>query len=141
MSKSLAIRFLKSSFKSKLLLFEASDYTIWAYAMMRRFSFKRYLNWLDNPKNSIDSDEITRQVFYTIRKVDKYAFWTTTCYTQAIAARLILKRNNIQSKIYLGMTKDENGNLLAHAWTKVGDKIITGAGNLEKYKILYVFEK
>ena len=120
---------------------EASVYTIWAFVMIRTFSFKRYLNWLDNPKNNIESEKITRQVFYTIRKIDKYAIWTTTCYTQAIAARLILKRYNIKSKIYLGITKDEKGKLLAHAWTKVGDKIITGAGNLDKYKILYVFEK
>jgi len=124
-----------------MLLMEASVYTIWAFVMIRTFSFKRYLNWLDNPKNNIESEKITRQVFYTIRKIDKYAIWTTTCYTQAIAARLILKRYNIKSKIYLGITKDEKGKLLAHAWTKVGDKIITGAGNLDKYKILYVFEK
>ena len=141
MNKLLIIRLFKSPFKTKAFLIEASLYTIWAYLMIRIFSFKRYLNWLDNPKQHIKSDKITRQVFYTIRKIDKYAFWTTTCYTQAIAARLILKRHNIQSKIYLGMTKDENGHLLAHAWTKVDDQIITGGGNLDKYKILYVFEK
>jgi len=107
--------------------------------MIRIFSFKRYLNWLQNHKEDIPSETIVKEVFYTIRKIDKYAFWTTTCYTQAIAARLIFKRKKIKSEIYLGMTKDENGNLLAHAWTKVGNKVVTGGGNLEKYKVLYIF--
>ena len=128
-------------FKSKLLLIEASIYTIWAYIMIRVFSFKRYLNWLDNPKKNVDSETIVREVFYAIKKIDNYAFWTTTCYTQAISARLILKRKSIKSKIFLGITKDEKGNMLAHAWTKVGDKTITGGGNLDKYKVLYIFEK
>ena len=141
MNKSILIRFFKSSFQSNLLLIEASVYTILAYIIIRVFSFKRYLNWLDNPKNNIKSDKFTKEVFFTIRKIDKYAFWTTTCYTQAISARLLLKRKSVRSKIYLGMTKDAEGNLLAHAWTKVGDQIITGGGNLDKYSILYTFEK
>ncbi len=134
------IRLIKSPLHNKLLLIEASIYTLWAFIMIRVFSFKKYLNWLKNPKNDQPSEEIIRDVFYTIRKIDKYAFWTTTCYTQAIAARLIFKRKRIKSQIFLGMTKDDNGNLLAHAWTKVGNKIVTGGGNLDKYKVLYIFE-
>ena len=99
------------------------------------------MHWLDNPKKDKGSHEIIKQVFLTIKAIDKYAFWPTTCYTQAIAARLIFKRKNIKSKIFLGMTKDEDGQLLAHAWTKVGDLVVTGGGNLDKYKVLYTFDK
>jgi len=119
---------------------EASIYTIWAYVMIRIFSFKTYLKWLKNPQQNLPSDETVKLVFHTIKRIDKHAFWTTTCYTQAIAARLILKRKNIHSEIFLGMCKDENGELLAHAWTKVNGKVITGGGNLEKYKVLYIFD-
>lgn len=108
--------------------------------MIRIFSFKRYLHWLKNPSHDIPSDKTIKQVYHTIKRIDKFAFWPTNCYTQAIAARLIFKRRNIKSKIYLGMTKDSEGKLLAHAWTKIGDKIITGGGNLEKYKVLYIFD-
>ena len=98
------------------------------------------MNWIKNPeKDRIDENEV-KKIFFTIRKIEKYAFWKTTCYTQAIAARLLLKRKGIKSKIYLGMTKDKNNKLLAHAWTKVGEKVITGGGNLDKYKVLYIFE-
>ncbi len=141
MSKNKTIRFLKSPLQNKLMLFEASIYTIWAYFMIRVFSFKKYLHWLKNPQKDIYSEATVKQVFYTIKKIDKNAFWTTTCYTQAIAARLIFKRKNIRSQIFLGMTKDIDGKLLAHAWTKVGDTIITGGGNLEKYKVLYIFDE
>jgi len=141
LSKSRIIKFFNLSFYNKLLLFELSFYTVWAYIMIRLFSFKRYLKWISNPKKDIYSEEIIKSLFFTIRKIDKFAFWPTTCYTQAISARLYLRRKNIKSKIYLGMTKDENNQLLAHAWTKIGDKIITGGNvNLDKYKVLYIFE-
>jgi len=109
--------------------------------MIHIFSFKHYLNWIKNPTTHSPSEANIQSVFLTIRKIRKHAFWPTTCYTQAIAARLILRRMHIKSKIYLGITKNEKGELLAHAWTKVDDKIITGENvNLEKYKVLYVFE-
>lgn len=141
MNNSYLIRFTKLSLKNQLLLIEASIYTIWAWFMIRIFSFKRYLNWLKNPpEQQTPNEKEVLSVYRTLRKIHKYAFWPTTCYTEAISARLILKRKNIKSKIFLGMTKKDDGELLAHAWTKVGDKIITGGGNLESYKVLYIFE-
>lgn len=140
MTSSKAIRFFKSPFSHKLLLIEASVYTIWAFIIIHTVSFKKYLNWLDNPKENNISEKTLSELARVIRQIDKYAFWKTTCYTQAIAARLILKRKKIKSQIFLGMTKDTDGKLLAHAWTKVGDQTITGGNNTDKYKVLYTFD-
>ena len=140
MNKSSFIKFFSPSHKNRLLLIEASLYTIWALIIIHIFSFKRYLNWISNSKEDRLAEQEVKDVFYAIRKIDKHAFWKTTCYTQAISARLLLKRKGIKSKIYLGMTKDNDNKLLAHAWTKVGEKVITGGGNLDKYKVLYIFE-
>lgn len=140
LNNSLFIKFFNKPLHINLLLIEASIYTLWAYLMIRIFSFKTYLKWLKNPKKNIYNEQDIKEVFFTIKKIDKYAFWTTTCYTQAIAARLIFKRKNIKSQIFLGMTKDKDGQLLAHAWTKVEDLVITGGGNLNKYKVLYIFD-
>lgn len=141
MNKAQFIKLITLSFSNKLLLIEGSFYTIWALFMIHVFSFKKYLNWIKNPKTNLPSEAKIKAVNQTIYRIRKYAFWTTTCYTQAIAARLIFKRMKIKSKIYLGMSKNSDGELSAHAWTKVGDKIITGGNvNLDNYKVLYIFE-
>jgi len=142
LNKSLLLKLVTLSFSNKLLLMEASFYTIWALFIIHLFSFKRYMNWIKNPKKNNPSEKNINLVYHTIKKINKYAFWLTTCYTQAIAARLILKRMNIKSKIHLGMIKDSDGKLTAHAWTEVENKIITGGnGNLDKYKVIYIFEE
>ncbi len=142
MNKSIIQKLFKLPLNDQLLLIEISMYTIWAYLMIHVFSFKRYLNWLKNPKEGRANEKQIRNIALTIKRINKFAFWKTTCYTQAIAARLILKRKRITSKIFLGICKQDNGELLAHAWTKVNDKIITGGNvNIDKYKVLYTFEE
>ncbi len=141
MNKTQLTKFFSLKFSSQLLLIEASLYTIWAYLFIRLFSFKKYINWIKNPKRDTYNENEVRKVALTIKRINKFAFWKTTCYTQAISARLILKRKSVKSQIFLGICKQEDGNLLAHAWTKVNDKIITGGNvNIDKYKVLYIFE-
>lgn len=140
----LILKFFHLSFQNQLLLFEASFYTIWAYFLIRIFSFKRYASWLKHSENSNryapETDVEITKIALAIRRIEKYAFWPTTCYTKAISARLICKRKKIKSKLFLGVTKNDNKVLLAHAWTEVNGKIITGNTNLENYKALYIFE-
>lgn len=108
--------------------------------MIRLFSFKRYIPWIKNPKNHKQKDIQVARVEQCIKRLKKYSFWPTTCYTEAITARIILKRKGIYSQIYFGVRKDENKKLLAHAWTKVNERIITGQGEIELFKVIYIFE-
>ena len=136
------IRLFNSSFIDKIYFIEAAFYTLWAYLMIHVFSFKKYLHWIKNKPNSVtDNEKIVPRVQLTIKRVIRYSFWPTTCYTQAIAARLLLRRRNIKSDIFLGLIKNEQKELTAHAWTKVNGKIITGdLPRLNEYKKLYTFE-
>jgi len=140
--KNIIIRIWNSSFIDKIYFLEIAIYTIWAYFMIHIFSFKKYLHWIKNKTHTQTIDkETVEKVRRTIKRVIRYAFWPTTCYTQAIAARLLLRRKNIKSDIFLGLIKNEKGELTAHAWTKVNGEIITGdLPNLDKYKQLYTFE-
>jgi hypothetical protein len=109
--------------------------------MIRIFSFKQYIRWIKNPKTNTYKPSETNRVKHSLRRVKAYAFWPTTCYTEAIAARIILKRKGIQSQIYFGVRKDDNKKMLAHAWTKVKDDIITGNGKLDLFKVIYIFDE
>ncbi len=40
------------------------------------------------------------------------------CLVSSLAARCILKRRKIKSRIFLGLAKEFNGKMIAHAWLK-----------------------
>lgn len=62
--------------------------------------------------------------------------WRSNCLVQALAARRWLKRVGIVSDLCLGVRKNGQG-FQAHAWLKVGDRIVTG-GDISSYAELPV---
>ena len=42
----------------------------------------------------------------------------SSCLSRSITARLLLDILNIENELYLGMTKDSEGNKIPHAWLK-----------------------
>ena len=42
----------------------------------------------------------------------------SSCLSRSITARLLLDILNIENELYLGMTKDSQGNKIPHAWLK-----------------------
>ncbi|MGD8781902.1 MAG: lasso peptide biosynthesis B2 protein [Ignavibacteria bacterium] len=52
--------------------------------------------------------------------------------------KLILKKRNIPSTLYLGVKKDDN-KMEAHAWLRIGDKIITGKNVSEDFTVISYF--
>ena len=45
----------------------------------------------------------------------------------------MLERRKIESTLYLGTAKDENGKMIAHAWLRSGPFYITGAEGMERF--------
>ncbi|MEI6285047.1 MAG: lasso peptide biosynthesis B2 protein [Bacillota bacterium] len=42
--------------------------------------------------------------------------WESKCLVRALAAKILLRIFGYPNELYLGVKKDENGNLIAHAW-------------------------
>ena len=61
-----------------------------------------------------------------IHIMSRYTFWESQCLVKAIAAMKMLERRQIESTLYLGTAKDENGKLIAHAWLRSGPFYING---------------
>lgn len=63
------------------------------------------------------------------------------CLPQALAAQLMLKKRGIPTTLYLGAafnpTKD---GLRAHAWTRAGTEIVTGAPQHLEYRVVASFK-
>jgi hypothetical protein len=61
------------------------------------------------------------------------------CLVQAVAVTWMLQRSDIPSTLYFGVAKDTGGGLKAHAWVRVGEKILTGAKEREDFSVVATF--
>lgn len=83
--------------------------------------------------------EKPKRVGDAVRRAAAYLPWHSLCLPQAMAARLMLQRQKILSTLYMGVDKNEQGELVAHAWLNVGSNNITGAGNTRDYVVIAAF--
>jgi hypothetical protein len=138
--------FLSLDFKSKILMFETFFYLGCARIIkilpltklgpllgtyMKDTSFTRNYSGNSTVKN----------ISSAINIISRYTFWESNCLVRAIAAMKMLERRKIESTLYLGMAKDENGNLLAHAWLRSGDFFVTGAEEMQRFTVVGKFAK
>jgi len=65
--------------------------------------------------------------------------WECKCLVQAISGKMMLRRRQIPSTLYLGVAKKEDGDLNAHAWLRTGGINILGRGGLERFAVVSTF--
>ena len=56
-----------------------------------------------------------------------------TCLTQALAAQVLLAESGYDSRIEIGVTKDEHRRFRAHAWVVCGEEIVIGGAEAHHY--------
>lgn len=126
----------------RLLFYEAVFTSAYVRFTLSFLEFKKVMNWLGR-KNSHetvgfrDADfSMVRSVKTAVFRCNSYTFWKTECYTQALTAKILLRRRNISSVLTIGFMKDEAGNYKGHAWLTCGDIIVTGnLPNLSKFHV------
>jgi hypothetical protein len=73
----------------------------------------------------------------SIERSGRYSPWRNKCLVSSLAARRMMNRRKIQSQLSLGVAKNADGKMIAHAWLKAGDlEIVEKNGD---YKELYLF--
>ena len=72
-----------------------------------------------------------QRVAYMVPIMGERMPWRSDCVVQALAARRWLARGGIASNVCIGVRKDAR-DLQAHAWLKVGERIVTG-GDVSTY--------
>ncbi|WP_226670475.1 lasso peptide biosynthesis B2 protein [Metabacillus litoralis] len=134
------VKFIKLPFKTKLLLVEAYIFLGFSRFLIVTTPFKRISKLLGSEyqETAVSNDGINlkqvRQVSRAIQIMSKYTFWESKCLAQSYTATFMLSRRKLQTTTYLGVAKDETGNLIAHAWTRCGTVYVTG-GNGGKFTV------
>ena len=81
---------------------------------------------------------ILMKIKIVIGRANKLAFWENVCLVKSFAARFMLQRRNIGSRMYLGLQYKNEKELVAHAWLIAGDILITPKG-ITPYKEIFSF--
>jgi hypothetical protein len=125
---------LKNRFFSLLIFGEALIISAIVRVVITFFSAAVRLHWMGKPvdlqhqMSDPNADQLTtlRAVKLALTRCDRYVPWNTECYTQALTARIMLRRRQIPMLLYVGFKKQEDGPLQGHAWTSCGAYIMTG---------------
>jgi hypothetical protein len=119
-----------------ILFIEAWIFLSFAKLLIIFFPFKKIAALIGNPQvespKKMHEEKIIKDIEVAIIRGIKYVFFFSKCYDQALATTFMLKRRKIVSTIYFGLDK-EGEQLIAHAWVRCGEKIISGRLGHERF--------
>lgn len=139
-------KFLSLNTKTKLLFAEAFFLLGWA-RILKVIPFFKVAPSLGEKEaettliSNTWNHEILKEISRAIRIMSQHTFWESQCLVKAMAGMKMLEKRGIESTLYLGMAKDEEGQLIAHAWLRSGSYYITGAEGMERFAVVGKFAK
>ena len=75
------------------------------------------------------------RIVWAVPTVSRY-IPRSTCLTRALATQALLSRSGYESRIELGVAKNEQCRFEAHAWVMCGDQIVIGGPEINRYTAL-----
>jgi hypothetical protein len=85
--------------------------------------------------------DAAKRVGWAVAMAAAHVPWESTCLMQAIAGSMLLAGSGIESTVCFGVAKDGRvaDDLLAHAWLRCGETIITGETEAARFVELATF--
>lgn len=78
------------------------------------------------------SEEQVALIHRTLTAASRRLPFRTLCYEQALAARTMLARRGLASRLHFGTGKTD-GDLTAHVWLTSGERIVVGADEAARH--------
>jgi Transglutaminase-like superfamily len=132
--------FHRLGLRRKLLLILTLMLSFYSWIMMR--FFKQYAHFGEQ-KSIVNRESnqslIIADIRWAIFIVNKNVPWQSVCRHQAYQAMLLCKFYNIPCQIFVGFKKNESNKIDGHAWTMVGNEMITGFCNPDEYVVQAVY--
>nr|HEV7954946.1 lasso peptide biosynthesis B2 protein [Candidatus Acidoferrales bacterium] len=102
------------------------------FRVVQRFTFKA--------RKTKQTKYSVEQFIWAVRATSRYVP-RATCLTQAMAAQALLLRAGYTPKVKIGVAKNDKKLFEAHAWLVLGDQVLIGGTEVERYTALTVFEE
>jgi hypothetical protein len=135
-------KYFKQSNLEREILNRTFAWLLLSFILVRIIPLRWFSSLLGEFKKEIDTElkatdliKIT-SVNKSIKRLKRILPWRVKCFEEAIAAKKVLEKYKIKSTLYLGVDKNENKQLIAHAWLNNGDFNITGGNVATKFKVV-----
>lgn len=90
---------------------------------------------------SNEEQKTAQKISFAVHTASRFTFWESACLVKAIAAQKMLHKRGIETTLYLGTGKNEEGKFIAHAWLRSGPLYVTGAEGMERFTVVSHFAK
>ena len=87
----------------------------------------------------LHSTDLSTKIEHAVRRASRYTLHKSKCYDQALTAKALLGQCNLPATIYFGLAKESKNQLMAHAWVRCGNKIISGRVGMERFTVVACF--
>ena len=128
--------FFQISLEDKFLLMK-TYFLLWNVRLMLWiFKIQRIVNFTERIGSSTKQKTLSiKKIVWAVNSTSPYVP-KASCLTRSLVARILLKQYGYKSEIKIGVTKDDEGQLNAHAWVEVDNKTVIGASDIEYTPIL-----
>ncbi|MGL5087632.1 MAG: lasso peptide biosynthesis B2 protein [Clostridium sp.] len=139
------ITFIKIDNKTKFDFLVAYIYCGIARTYIRFMPFNKLRKKMGKSKEESsevvgnETYKLAKRISWIVVQAAKYTPWESKCLVQALTAQRMLKRLGICTTLYLGVNKDSQNNILAHAWLRCGEYIVTGGSQKGGYVVVAKF--
>jgi hypothetical protein len=127
-----ASKFFALSPREKTLFLEAVLLQIWAGFVLKIVPFRRIPGlFADTTAEGMPGEAaeglysqqqtVTGLITRAVQRAAYVSPWKNRCLVSSLAARCMLRRRKIFSRLSLGMARDKDGRTVAHAWLRAGD--------------------
>jgi hypothetical protein len=89
------------------------------------------------PTSPVQNRFSAERVAWAVQATSRYVP-RATCLTQALALHILLKRAGLQSRIRIGVAKNEQ--FESHAWVESQGKVVIGDCGLERYTPIMLWD-
>ncbi len=134
-------KFIRLSLNNKLLFAEALWWLGFYRFLILICPFRKIARFLgeENTETPVSDQGVdittAKRISTAVRVMSRHTFWESKCLVQAYAAKKMLRRRKQKTTVYLGVSKNEQGNMIAHAWLRCGTIFVTGGNGQDRYAI------
>ena len=140
------LNLLRRPWRDKVLLFKVLVLLGITRLAINCLSFKRLERYLGHRMQE-SSREITAEhakkagrISWAIHAISPYTPWTSNCFPQALTAKILLRRQGINSTLYMGAAfKGNDSGLQGHAWLRCGPYYLTGGDSESQFGAIASF--
>jgi transglutaminase-like putative cysteine protease len=140
-------RYWRISPAQKRLLWEAFAALAMARIVLACIPFRRIAAWLgtagaESPASVTPQQaQAAEAVGWAVTALARRVPWDGRCFAQALAATAMLRRRGVDGTVSFGVCEGASAGFEAHAWLRVGTRLITGGAGHERFKAFTTFTR